>query len=262
MNFIRPYLRVIAGFFAAVFTWMAIDSLFKLEISNAVIGLLFGVGLWYLAVGKPIRDHFARIKAQKDALAARAQAGHEAFLAGDATAALAMPPEPPAKKPVRKGVVAASIIAAALVLLGILGDTSGETDDSSSESPSSTAATPEPTAAPEPTGQPEAMPTAAAPISSTPQSVVPSTASASASTPRSLAFMPNVMCMDLQSAQDTIQEAGVFFSRSNDATGKGRMQISDRNWVVVDQSPAPGAPIDEGDALLSVVKSGEPGDCS
>ena len=68
--------------------------------------------------------------------------------------------------------------------------------------------------------------------------------------------------MNLQAAQDLIQEAGVFFSRSKDATGKGRAQIMDRNWVVVAQTPAPGEPIGEGDAVLSVVKIGEAGDCS
>ncbi|MFC8045634.1 calcium-binding protein [Nocardia sp. NPDC057353] len=68
--------------------------------------------------------------------------------------------------------------------------------------------------------------------------------------------------MNLQDAQDTIQAAGVFFSRSVDATGKGRAQVMDRNWVVVGQTPAAGVPIGEGEAMLSVVKIGEPGDCS
>ena len=70
--------------------------------------------------------------------------------------------------------------------------------------------------------------------------------------------MPSVVCMDLQQAQDTIQQAGVFFSRSEDATGQGRMQLLDRNWTVVAQSPSPGTPIGEGDAVLSVVKDDEP----
>lgn len=74
--------------------------------------------------------------------------------------------------------------------------------------------------------------------------------------------MPDVVCMNLQAAQDRIQAAGVFFSRSEDATGAGRRQVMDRNWVVVAQHPAAGAPIGEGDAVLSVVKTGEPGDCS
>lgn len=73
--------------------------------------------------------------------------------------------------------------------------------------------------------------------------------------------MPSVVCMNLQAAQDLIQTAGVFYSRSEDATGRGRSQVVDRNWVVVSQRPAPGTPIGEGDAVLSVVKVGEPTDC-
>jgi PASTA domain-containing protein len=74
-------------------------------------------------------------------------------------------------------------------------------------------------------------------------------------------LMPDVVCMNLQDAQDEIQDHGVFFSGSVDATGQGRNQVIDSNWIVVDQSPAPGTPIGEGDAELSVVKSGEPTDC-
>ena len=74
--------------------------------------------------------------------------------------------------------------------------------------------------------------------------------------------MPDVTCMNLQVAQDTIQRGGVFFSRSNDATGKGRSQLVDSNWTVVSQSPAAGSPVGEGEAVLAAVKIGEPGDCT
>jgi hypothetical protein len=74
-------------------------------------------------------------------------------------------------------------------------------------------------------------------------------------------LMPDVICMNLQEAQDEIQDHGVFLSGSVDATGQGRRQIIDSNWVVVDQSPAAGSPIGEGDAELSVVKYGETNDC-
>jgi len=73
--------------------------------------------------------------------------------------------------------------------------------------------------------------------------------------------MPDVICMNLQQAQDLIQTKGVFFSRSHDATGAGRMQVLDSNWVVVEQSPAAGAVIGEGDADLGVVKYGETSQC-
>jgi hypothetical protein len=73
--------------------------------------------------------------------------------------------------------------------------------------------------------------------------------------------MPDVVCMDLQAAQDEIQDRGVFLSRSEDASGEGRRQIWDRNWVVVDQSPQPGEPIGERDAILYVLKDDEVDSC-
>ncbi len=75
-------------------------------------------------------------------------------------------------------------------------------------------------------------------------------------------LMPDLICLDLQSAQDEIQDHGVFFSRSVDASGAGRRQIRDSNWVVVAQQPPAGSPIGEGDAVLSVVKRGEGDACS
>lgn len=74
--------------------------------------------------------------------------------------------------------------------------------------------------------------------------------------------MPNVVCMNLQAAQDLIQaETGVFYSRSEDATGADRSQVIDSNWIVVAQRPSPGTPIGEGDAVLSAVKLDEPSGC-
>lgn len=74
--------------------------------------------------------------------------------------------------------------------------------------------------------------------------------------------MPDVRCMNLQAAQDKIQsDAKVFYSKSHDASGQGRRQINDSNWVVVSQSPAPATPIGEGDADLGALKSSEPNGC-
>jgi hypothetical protein len=70
-------------------------------------------------------------------------------------------------------------------------------------------------------------------------------------------LMPQVVCMNLQDAQNEIQDHGVFFSRSEDATGRGRSQIIDSNWQVVAQYPDAGVSIGEGDAMLFVVKYGE-----
>lgn len=73
--------------------------------------------------------------------------------------------------------------------------------------------------------------------------------------------MPNVVCLELQKAQNLIQDHGVFFSKSVDASGKGRRQVLDRNWIVVAQKPEAGTKIGEGDAVLSVVKKGEKSPC-
>lgn len=77
----------------------------------------------------------------------------------------------------------------------------------------------------------------------------------STSVPRPV--MPNVVCMGLQEAQDLIQDQGVFFSRSEDASGQKRSQIIDSNWTVVGQNIAPGQRIDEGDVVLKVLKIDE-----
>lgn len=56
--------------------------------------------------------------------------------------------------------------------------------------------------------------------------------------------MPNLVGMDLQGAQDAIQsltDGKVWFSSSTDLTGKGRAQISDRNWQVCSSTPSPGS---------------------
>ncbi len=52
--------------------------------------------------------------------------------------------------------------------------------------------------------------------------------------------VPNVVGVDLQLAQDTLQAAGFYILRSHDATGQGRLQVLDRNWTVVDQTPSGG----------------------
>jgi len=49
--------------------------------------------------------------------------------------------------------------------------------------------------------------------------------------------VPDVVGMNLQSAQDTLQAAGFHTLRSHDAKSFNRSQMLDRNWIVVDQSP-------------------------
>jgi len=70
--------------------------------------------------------------------------------------------------------------------------------------------------------------------------------------------MPDVVCMDLQAAQDKLQEAGFYLLSSKDALG-GRHQILDRDWVVIGQSAPAGRPtLPLTKITLSVVKYGEP----
>ena len=95
-------------------------------------------------------------------------------------------------------------------------------------------------------------------VATTQNAVPPAATTTAAAEP---ATMPNVVCMNLQAAQNAIQRAGVFFSRSEDATGEVRSQIVDSNWIVVSQTPPAGSPVTEGQAVLSAVKIGEPNNC-
>ena len=61
--------------------------------------------------------------------------------------------------------------------------------------------------------------------------------------------MPDVICMVLQDAQDLMQEitgSSLFYSGSYEVGGN-RSQIRDRNWVVVEQSPAADEIFDDDD---------------
>ena len=57
---------------------------------------------------------------------------------------------------------------------------------------------------------------------------------------------PDVVGINLQSAQDTMQAAGLYNLHSYDVTGDASFQIIDRNWRVVEQSPAAGAEVGPG----------------
>ncbi|MEV4420098.1 hypothetical protein AB0L40_09005 [Patulibacter sp. NPDC049589] len=53
--------------------------------------------------------------------------------------------------------------------------------------------------------------------------------------------VPDVVGMEnLQVSQDALQEAGYYLMRQKDATGQGRSQLWDRNWVVLRQRPVGG----------------------
>lgn len=169
-------------------------------------------------------------------------------------------PQPPKKRsPLPFVLIPIGACMGLVVLLVIIGAIVGTTEEdeptaqalvSTTEDPTTTTEAPTTTAA----TTTEAPTTATAPPTTAPPTTAPPT------TPPAV-LMPDVVCMNLQVAQDTIQEAGVFFSRSEDATGQERLQVLDSNWVVVAQTPAPGSAIGEGDAVLSVVKLDEPNDC-
>jgi hypothetical protein len=52
--------------------------------------------------------------------------------------------------------------------------------------------------------------------------------------------VPDVVGVNHQLAQDTMQAAGFYYLTEEDASGKGRLLVNDRNWVVVSQLPAGG----------------------
>ncbi|MDQ2586545.1 hypothetical protein CKY47_21615 [Saccharothrix yanglingensis] len=61
-----------------------------------------------------------------------------------------------------------------------------------------------------------------------------------------------------QTAQDTMQAAGLYNLREEDATGRGRVLVLDRNWTTTAQGVPAGASVDcLTEVLLSAVKIGE-----
>ena len=88
-----------------------------------------------------------------------------------------------------------------------------------------------------PSGGP-ATPPAAAPATSAAPEV--STPPAPAKPSPKLIKIPAVVGKNHQTAQNTMQAAGLFDLRERDATGQGRLMILDRNWVVVRQTPRAG----------------------
>ena len=78
------------------------------------------------------------------------------------------------------------------------------------------------------------------PQTTAPTVTVAQTPSGPASTAVQTGVVPNVVGLNHQLAQDTMQAAGFYFLTEEDATGQGRLLINDRNWVVVSQEPAGG----------------------
>lgn len=53
--------------------------------------------------------------------------------------------------------------------------------------------------------------------------------------------MPALVGVNLQLAQDTLQALGSYVMDQQDASGLGRFQVNDSNWVVCAQDPVPGS---------------------
>ncbi len=70
--------------------------------------------------------------------------------------------------------------------------------------------------------------------------------------------VPNGVCMNLQDAQNAMQASGFVNLGSADGAGQGRVQILDRDWVVIGQSvPAGTKPGLTKRIVLTSVKYGE-----
>lgn len=79
------------------------------------------------------------------------------------------------------------------------------------------------------------------PTSPTPEPTAP--APADTTGPPQAKKLPDVVGMNLQEGQDTMQAAGFFLLDDQDATGQGRLQVFDRNWVVTRQDPPAGSEV-------------------
>ena len=73
--------------------------------------------------------------------------------------------------------------------------------------------------------------------------------------------MPELVCVGLEEAQDIVEDLTGARARVFDASGEGRPQEDDDDWMVVSQSPGAGTQIGVGDALLGVMMIGERSQC-
>jgi len=142
------------------------------------------------------------------------------------------------------------VVIGGLAAIGVLGALIGGVESE----PDSVMATPSSTASAS-----SAAPTTPAPTTSAPTTPAPTTSAPAASATGTAFAMPDVVGMDLQSAQDLIQTYGVFLSVSHDLRGS-RNQVLDSNWLVCDQNIPPGQQVTgdaEGKIDLGVVKREE-----
>ena len=71
--------------------------------------------------------------------------------------------------------------------------------------------------------------------------------------------MPRVVCKDLQAAEDILREAGFTSVSVRDGSGRNRLRLLDRDWVVIAQSVPGGTRPDPATRItLTAVQFGEP----
>lgn len=116
-----------------------------------------------------------------------------------------------------------SVVMGALLLVGCGGLLEEERDTAGTETPAQTSA----------------------PVAETTQRTTarPQERSTTTSAAASAERIPDVIGMDLESAQELLRWTYGCATSSYDATGEGRGQWWDSNWTVVEQSPRAGAPI-------------------
>ena len=135
--------------------------------------------------------------------------------------------------------IVGAIMAAAIAIIAVTGCGNLGTDHTTLAGPSPTPGRVTTSAGvpPAPAGQPKASPS-------------------TTKTPPLTVRVPNVVGKDLQSAQEELFPP--LRSTSIDATGQGRLQIIDSNWIVIRQEPAAGKLVLVlTDIKLFVVKKGE-----
>ncbi|MPQ96465.1 hypothetical protein GB931_00710 [Modestobacter sp. I12A-02628] len=147
-------------------------------------------------------------------------------------------------------------VVAIVVAIGAAGN-AGKDDASTATAPAPTS-TVASTSAPAPSTPAPLPPAPTSPVAVAPPTVVPAPTTVAA--PVVDFLMPDLVGLDLQTAQNVIQTNGVFLSLSHDLLGS-RAQLLDSNWMVCDQNIAAGERVTgevEGTIDLGVVKREEP----
>lgn len=158
-------------------------------------------------------------------------------------------------------------VAGFVILLLVAALATGTRSDSTTELSGATSDSTTTPSTPAPLQEPAPLPTTAAPPTTQappPTAVATTTIAAPATTPPPTVnfVMPSLVGIDLQTAQDKIQEHGVFYSVSHDLLGS-RNQVLDSNWQVCNQTPPAGTRIQgaaadwEGKINFGVVKRTE-----